>query len=71
MGRYVMKRLLSAVPVLMIVGIIAFALSHLSGGDPARVVAGDDAPTEQVEACLLYTSPSPRDSPSSRMPSSA
>ncbi|GAA6123013.1 ABC transporter permease [Bifidobacterium psychraerophilum] len=50
MGRYVMKRLLSAVPVLMIVGIIAFALSHLSGGDPARVVAGNDATTEQVEA---------------------
>ena len=26
---------------------------------------------EQVNACLLYTSPSPRDSTSSRMPSSA
>ncbi|MFT8356729.1 MAG: ABC transporter permease [Bifidobacterium aquikefiri] len=50
MGRYVGKRLLSAIPVLFIVGIIAFVLSHLSGGDPARVVAGNDATQAQVEA---------------------
>ena len=28
-------------------------------------------PTRQVQACLLYTSPSPRDQRGSRMPSSA
>ena len=28
-------------------------------------------PKEQVKGCLLYTSPSPRDDPLSRMPSSA
>ena len=50
MIRYLLKRLLSAVPVMVIVGIIAFALSHLSGGDPARVIAGNDATDEQVAA---------------------
>lgn len=50
MIRYIVKRLLSAVPIVLIVGIIAFSLSHLSGGDPARVIVGNDATDEQVEA---------------------
>ena len=33
--------------------------------------ANDDAVTTQVNTCLLYTSPSPRDKRQSRMPSSA
>ncbi|MFR0556273.1 ABC transporter permease [Pseudoscardovia radai] len=50
MIRYIVKRLLSAIPIVLIVGIIAFSLSHLSGGDPARVIVGNDATEEQVEA---------------------
>lgn len=50
MIRYMVKRLISAIPVLIIVGIIAFALSHLSGGDPARILAGNDATDAQVAA---------------------
>ncbi len=50
MGRYIVKRLLSAIPIMFIVGIIAFSLSHLTGGDPARVIVGNDATQEQVEA---------------------
>ena len=34
-------------------------------------VSDDVSPSSVPEACLLYTSPSPRDSLSSRMPSSA
>ena len=38
----------------------------------AVLISGDEvAVVESVKACLLYTSPSPRDSLSSRMPSSA
>ena len=37
---------------------------------PKTIVKGLDR-DEKVKACLLYTSPSPRDSDSSRMPSSA
>ena len=50
MIRYMMKRLVSAIPVVVIVGIIAFVLTHLTGGDPARVLAGNDATDEQVAA---------------------
>ena len=32
---------------------------------------GNDIELEYVDACLLYTSPSPRDLSTSRMPSSA
>ena len=37
--------------------------------NPAKVIKTLDA--EKFRNCLLYTSPSPRDSTSSRMPSSA
>ena len=37
---------------------------------PVRV-QGETCPDEVVDACLLYTSPSPRDRQKSRMPSSA
>jgi peptide/nickel transport system permease protein len=50
MLKYMAKRLVSAIPVMLIVGIIAFALAHISGGDPARVIAGDGATDAQVEA---------------------
>ena len=39
--------------------------------DAVRVVAGVVAACEQLDACILYTSPSPRDGLLSRMPSSA
>ena len=37
----------------------------------ARIIAEEQAKSEQAQACLLYTSPSPRDMRRSRMPSSA
>ena len=52
----------------------AFRMPADGVGDPAQaVVAGQVAIgiVEQLEDCLLYTSPSPRDRTSSRMPSSA
>jgi len=42
--------------------------------DPMQVqekIAAGEPPIEQVQTCLLYTSPSPRDRTRSRMPSSA
>ena len=36
-----------------------------------RVVTETETVIEEVEVCLLYTSPSPRDKRQSRMPSSA
>ena len=44
---------------------------QISGYDVTYVYAGETYTTVLAEACLLYTSPSPRDQRGSRMPSSA
>src|ERR1700759_4445199 len=49
-AQYIGKRLLSALPVLLIVSLIAFFLLHLVPGDPAAVIAGDSASPEQIDA---------------------
>ena len=43
---------------------------YIEPGDAVAEIETDKA-TMEVEACLLYTSPSPRDVEESRMPSSA
>jgi peptide/nickel transport system permease protein len=46
---YLMKRVLSIIPVLIIVSIIVFTLIHLIPGDPARTILGQEASGEQIE----------------------
>jgi peptide/nickel transport system permease protein len=48
MGRYVGRRLLSAIPVLVLVSLVAFLLLHMVPGDPAAVIAGEGASDEQI-----------------------
>ena len=43
----------------------------IKGADGAQGPAGEAGPQGESGACLLYTSPSPRDLSTSRMPSSA
>ncbi len=50
MRRYVARRLLLMIPVLVGVSLLAFFLSHLLPGDPARAVAGRLATPEQLAA---------------------
>lgn len=50
MIRYVVKRLLLVIPVLLGVSLIIFSIMSFSSGDPARQALGKDAPEEQVEA---------------------
>lgn len=50
MMAYILRRLVLLVPVLLVVGIVVFALVHLTPGDPAAVILGDSATPEQVEA---------------------
>jgi peptide/nickel transport system permease protein len=45
---YVARRLASTVVVMAIVGVFVFLLLHLSPGDPAAIIAGDNANAEQV-----------------------
>ena len=45
---YVARRLASTVVVMGIVGVFVFLLLHLSPGDPAAIIAGDNASPEQI-----------------------
>ena len=47
--RFVLKRVLLLVPVLFGVATVVFAILHLAPGDPARVIAGQRASTEQLQ----------------------
>ncbi len=43
------RRLLATLPVLLIVSVLVFLMLRLTPGDPAAVLAGDAASTEQIE----------------------
>ncbi|MBF8435462.1 ABC transporter permease [Halanaerobiaceae bacterium Z-7014] len=49
MWKYVVKRLLSLIPVIIAVSILVFLLMHITPGDPALLMLGERAPEEQVE----------------------
>lgn len=49
MGRYCIKRLLSTIPLLLVISFLIFMFIHLIPGDPARLVAGQDATKADVE----------------------
>ena len=53
--------------------VIAIDLTSDGSGKRVFLMQGDNSPSPDmpVQACLLYTSPSPRDRTRSRMPSSA
>jgi peptide/nickel transport system permease protein len=44
----ILKRLLAAVPVMLIVATVVFLLLRMAPGDPARVIAGDMASEESI-----------------------
>jgi len=50
MIRYALRRVLSTIPVFVFVGLFVFFLLRLTPGDPAIVIAGDQASTAQIEA---------------------
>lgn len=50
MSRYILRRLLLLIPVLLGISIIAFSMLRLIPGDPARVMLGEHATAEQIEA---------------------
>jgi peptide/nickel transport system permease protein len=47
---YIIRRLASTVLVMGIVAVFVFLLLHLSPGDPAAIIAGDNATSEQIDA---------------------
>ena len=49
MARYLIRRLIMLIPVLLGISIIAFAMLRLIPGDPARIMAGERATEAQVQ----------------------
>ena len=50
MGRYIARRLLNLIPILLGITLLVFAFLHLIPGDPAVVMVGERATPEQVAA---------------------
>ena len=50
MVSYIVRRLLLMIPVLFGVSIIVFGIMHLTPGDPALLILGENAPEAQYEA---------------------
>ncbi|MBL8671408.1 MAG: ABC transporter permease [Alphaproteobacteria bacterium] len=48
MAAYALRRLLSMLPVVGIVALFVFMLLHLAPGDPAAIIAGDNATPENI-----------------------
>jgi peptide/nickel transport system permease protein len=46
---YLLRRVLAAVPVMAVVALFVFLLLRLTPGDPAAILAGDNATPEQLE----------------------
>src|SRR5437764_10624354 len=46
---YLLRRILAAVPVMGVVALFVFRLLRLPPGDPAAILAGDNATAEQLE----------------------
>src|SRR5699024_70664 len=49
MVRFIIRRTLQIIPVLLAVTILVFSMLHLIPGDPARLVVGIEASEETIE----------------------
>jgi peptide/nickel transport system permease protein len=49
MWTYIVKRFLATIPVMAVVGVFVFSLLYIAPGDPAAVIAGDQALPEDIE----------------------
>ena len=48
MYTYIARRLLATIPVMAVVAVFVFLLLRLTAGDPAAIIAGDNATSQQV-----------------------
>ena len=48
MAGYVVRRILATIPVMAVVAVFVFLLLRLAAGDPAAIIAGDNATAQQV-----------------------
>lgn len=51
MGRYVVKRILWMIPILLGVSLLVFTLMYFTPGDPAQIIMGAEATPQELELC--------------------
>lgn len=49
MKTYILKRITSLIPVLFVVSIVIFMIIHLTPGDPASMILGEEATHEEIQ----------------------
>ncbi|MGL4947361.1 MAG: ABC transporter permease, partial [Cetobacterium sp.] len=49
MHKYILKRILLLIPVLLGVSFLVFTIMSLTPGDPAQLILGESAPREAIE----------------------
>src|SRR5713226_5310660 len=49
MFAYALRRIVATIPVMAIVALFVFSLLYLAPGDPAAIIAGDQATPQDVE----------------------
>ena len=49
MKKFLLKRVVSLIPILFIVSVVIFYCIHLTPGDPARTMLGEEASEEQIQ----------------------
>jgi len=49
MFTYLVKRILATIPVMAVVALFVFSLLYIAPGDPASIIAGDQATPEQID----------------------
>lgn len=50
MSKYILKRILYMIPVLLGVTLLVFVIMHLAPGNVAQMLLGDNATAEQIKA---------------------
>jgi len=54
MAKYIVRRLIGAIPVLLGLSIVLFAFVHLLPGDPATAILGQHATAERIATMRKY-----------------
>ncbi len=53
MGAYILRRIIATIPVMGIVAVVVFLMLRLTPGDPAAVIAGDNASPQDIESIRI------------------
>lgn len=54
MAKYIIKRLLLTIPIILLVTILVFTLLYFTPGDPAIIILGDQASNEELDSMRAY-----------------